>query len=159
MTKSEGSHDGSGRAVRRATMAPSTMRARGLGATDVTVVDISATGVRIATSTDLAVGEEVSIGLTGVGARRAYVAWRREGEYGCAFEVPLDLAETDRAFSSASVVRLGSLDVSGRSGPSAALADLHAQHRPWTLPLDAMLFGIAYLMLFAWAGWMLIRML
>lgn len=157
MVKSEGSHNS--RATRRTTMAPSTMRARGLGATDVTVVDISVTGVRIATSTDLAVGEEVSIGLTGVGARRAYVAWRRDRDYGCAFEVPLKPAEADRAFSSVSVVRLGSLDMSGGSGPSAALADLHAQHRPWALPIDAVLFGIAYLILFAWLGWLLIRMI
>ena len=155
--RSEGAQEARG-AERRSAMAPSTLRARDLGATDVTVVDLSLSGVRIATEAELAVGEEVSIGLTGIGARRAYVAWRRDGQYGCAFERPLEAAEAGDAFSSVSVVRLGSLGAPSKDAPSPALADLHSSHRPLWLPLDAVLFGIVYLALFAWGAYRLLRL-
>ena len=140
-------------------MAPSTMRVRGLAATDVTVLDLSQTGIRIASDADLAVGEEISIGLSGVGTRRAYVAWRREGRIGCAFVKPLAPPEVAHAFTSASVVRLGTpaqvAQDTGRSGQNE-LQDLYGTHSLWRLPLDALLALAFYLLLFGWAGYHLL---
>lgn len=143
-------------AERRPAMAPSTLRARGIEATDVTVVDLSQTGIRLATAARLAVGEEISVGLAGVGARRAYVAWQRDADYGCAFEQPLEPREVAQAFTSASVVRLGTpaqVDQATQSGANAALHGLYGAHSAWRLPPDAMLFVAGYLALFGWLAW------
>ena len=143
-------------AVRRPAMAPSTLRARGITPTDVTVVDLSQTGVRITADALLAVGDEISIGLSGLGSRRAYVAWARGHDYGCAFERPLEAHEVAQAFTVASVVRLGSpaqASQAARLGTNAELEDLYGAHRLWRLPWDAVLVIGAYLALAAWATW------
>lgn len=143
-------------AERRPTMAPSTLRSRDRAATDVTVIDLSQTGIRIATEAELGVGEEISIGLSGVGARRAYVAWRREGEYGCAFDLPLGPKEMTDAFTSVSVIRLGTAEeltaATGTAG-KAELIDLYGQHSLWRMPADAMLVVTLYVAALGWAIW------
>jgi hypothetical protein len=143
-------------AERRPAMAPSTLRARGLTATDVTVVDLSQTGARIRSEAALSVGDEISIGLAGVGARRAYVAWRREGDYGCAFADPLEAQEVARAFSSASVVRLGSptqVAQAAQAGHNAELQSLYGTHSLWRLPWDAVAAVLGYGILFGWIAY------
>jgi len=140
-------------AERRTAMAPSTLRARGLTATDVTVVDLSQTGARIRTDAALATGDEISIGLSGVGARRAYVAWKRDGDYGCAFELPLEPGEVTQAFSSASVVRLGTpaqVTEAVKAGDNAELQSLYGTHSAWRLPWDAVAAVLGYGLLFSW---------
>lgn len=147
-------------AERREAMAPSTMRANGLLATDVTVVDLSQTGIRIASDARLAIGEEISIGLSGVGSRRAYVAWCRDGQYGCAFEQPLKPGEESEAFTSASVVRLGTptqVSRASQAGANAELMHLYGSHRLWRLPFDALAVGAIYVALFGWLVWYLVR--
>jgi len=143
-------------AARRATMAPSTLRAENVAATDVTVVDLSQTGFRIATAVPLQVGDEISIGLSGVGTRRAYVAWRRDGEYGCAFDQPLEIKEAQDAFTSASVVRLGSAEQvadATRTRDKGDMQELYGSHSLWRMPLDAVLMLTAYLLLGGWLFW------
>jgi hypothetical protein len=130
-------------AERRSAMAPSTMRANGTAPVDVMVIDVSATGVRIATSADLEVGQEISIGLGGAGSTRAFVAWKREGEYGCRFERPLEAEGAAMAFSKSEVVHLGRSTVAVEPGAPDPLRELWLNHRPWKVPLDAVLvFGI-----------------
>jgi hypothetical protein len=150
--------DGQGReearaAQRRPAMAPSTLRARGLTATDVVVVDLSQTGARIRAEAYLAIGDEISIGLCGVGARRAYVAWQRDGDYGCAFDAPLEPHEVTQAFSSASVVRLGTsaqVKEAVAAGNNADLQTLYGRHSAWRLPWDAVGAVLGYGLLFGW---------
>lgn len=137
-------------------MAPSTLRARGLSATDVTVIDLSRTGLRLSTSAALTTGDEISIGLPGVGARRAYVAWQREHHYGCVFECPLEAGEAQEAFAGASVVRLGTPAQAQRAalaGDNAELQALYGTHSAWHIPLDAAIAIGSYCALFAWLAW------
>jgi hypothetical protein len=126
------------RAERRKTQAASTMRTDGSGPLDVVVLDLSQTGVRIATSATLEIGQEISIGLAGAGVTRAYVAWASSGEYGCAFDAPLGTEDAARAFSRSEVVRLGPQTVAPSPG-DVDLKELYRQHRFWALPLDAVL--------------------
>ena len=124
--------------------------------TDVTVVDLSQTGARITCTAVLAIGDEISIGLSGVGARRAYVAWARGGDYGCAFEEPLEAAEVTRAFTSASVVRLGTPAQASRAaqaGDNAHLQQLYGTHSLWRLPWDAVAAVLGYGLLFGWLAY------
>jgi hypothetical protein len=123
------------RAERRSTRAASTIRTDTSGPIDVVVLDVSATGVRIVTAAELEIGQEISLGLAGAGVTRAFVA-RRDGEqYGCTFEAPIGEDVSARAFSNASVVRLGQR-VSAASG-QADLRELYRQHHFWQVPLDA----------------------
>lgn len=143
-------------ATRREAKAASTLRSDGSRAIDVTVLDLSETGVRIMASVPLDIGQQISIGLAGVGARHACVAWAGGGEYGCAFAEPLKVEEAQTAFSTASVVSIGFGPVpKPPSTPdrSSALDDLYARHRTWVVPLDAMLFALAFVMLLGLACW------
>lgn len=143
-------------AERRPAMAPSTLRARGLTATDVTVVDLSQTGARIRTDAALSIGDEISVGLSGVGAKRAYIAWRRDGDYGCAFETPLEGNEVNQAFASASVVRLGTpaqVKEAVKAGNSAELQSLYGSHGALRLPWDAVVAVLGYGLLFGWLAY------
>ena len=146
------------KAARREARAASTLRAGGMHATDVTVLDLSTTGFRIATGVQLDVGQEISIGLAGVGARAARVAWARGTEYGCAFDLALEAEEAGHAFSGASVVPIGFVV---RAAPSpierGRLDDVYARHRSWAIPLDAIAATALFLGLFAAVFWMIVR--
>ena len=124
-------------AERRPTMAASTMRADGAMPVDVMVIDVSATGVRISTAFMLEVGQEISIGLAGAGSTRAFVAWKRNDEYGCKFERPLEAEGAARAFSRSQVVHLGRIAPVEQKGGHDDLRELWQQHHPWKIPLDA----------------------
>jgi hypothetical protein len=139
-------------AERRPAMAASTMRAEGTTPIDVLVIDVSSTGIRIATAIELAIGQEISIGLAGAGATRAFVAWKHDGHYGCQFERPLEPDGDARAFSRAPVVHLGRGEV---AQPEHDLRELYSRHRPWKLPLDAILVIIGEIGLVAVALWWL----
>lgn len=135
-------------AERRSTDAPSTMRADNGAPVDVVVLDISRSGVRIATEAPLQIGQEITIGLAGAGVTRAYVAWARGGEYGCAFERPIEPEDEALAFSQAPVQRLGSAP--RQSGGEDYLRELYLRHRVWALPWDAVL-ATAGILILAWA--------
>jgi hypothetical protein len=130
-------------AERRATDAPSTMRADGGAPVDVVVLDISRSGIRIQTDADLGIGQEISIGLAGAGVTRAYVAWARRNEYGCAFERPMAPEEEAAAFSRAPVKRLGRTSVAQTNAGDDYLRELYVRHRVWALPWDAVLMTAA----------------
>ncbi|WP_404712787.1 PilZ domain-containing protein [Sphingomonas sp. MMS24-J13] len=142
-------------AERRPAMAPSTMRADGAMPVDVMVIDVSATGVRISTAFELDVGQEISIGLAGAGSTRAFVAWKRDNEYGCKFERPLEAEGEARAFSRSPVVHLGRVAPVKQQGGHDDLRELWQQHRPWKIPLDAVFVFIVELGLAAAGLWWL----
>ena len=145
-------------AERREAMAPSTMRAAGIPPIDVIVLDISATGVRLLTNAELSVGQEISIGLPGVGATRAYVAWCRDDQYGCVFERPIGQESAERAFAGGTVVTLGSGEAVTAPDGRDDLRDLYRHHRHQALPVDAVL---GLLLAFALLGvglWMVVRL-
>jgi len=140
-------------AERRATDAPSTMRADGCTPVDVIVLDISRSGVRIMTDAALEIGQEITIGLAGAGVTRAFVTWAREGEYGCAFERPIAAEDEALAFSQAPVKQLGippSQQVGDVADGEDYLRDLYRRHRVWAVPVDAVLMALAMLVL-VWA--------
>ena len=138
-------------AERRATAAPSTMRADGCTPVDVVVLDLSRSGVRIMTDAMLEVGQEITIGLAGAGVTRAFVTWGRDGEYGCAFERPIAAEDEALAFSHAPVQRLGvHSSLTPSSDGEDYLRELYRHHRIWAVPWDAVLMLAAMLAL-TWA--------
>ena len=137
-------------AERRPTDAPSTMRADNGAPVDVIVLDLSRSGVRIVTDAKLEIGQEITIGLAGAGVTRAYVAWARDGEYGCAFERPMAPEDEAVAFSRAPVQRLGVTTPPPQSDGEDYLRELYRRHRLWALPWDAVLMTLAMLVL-VWA--------
>ena len=137
-------------AERRPTDAPSTMRADNGAPVDVIVLDLSRSGVRIVTDAKLEIGQEITIGLAGAGVTRAYVAWARDGEYGCAFERPMAPEDEAVAFSRAPGQRLGVTTPPPQSDGEDYLRELYRRHRLWALPWDAVLMTLAMLVL-VWA--------
>ena len=107
------------RAIRRRTDAPSTLRGSSTGPLDTFVQDISATGAKIECSAELALGDSVSIGLAGVGQVRAMVVWKRDGQYGLDFVVPLTAADAERAFAGGTVISLGAPPAPARTETEA----------------------------------------
>lgn len=145
-------------AERRPAMTPSTMRAKGAAPIDVIVIDVSATGVRIETTAELEVGQEISIGLAGAGTTRAFVAWKRDSHYGCQFEMKLEPEGEAQAFSRAPVIHLGMTPVVApilEEPQRDDLRDLYLHYRPWRLPLDAILVLIVEVGLAGAALWWL----
>ena len=132
-------------AERRTTGAPSTMRADGCTPVDVVVLDISRSGVRIMTDAVLEIGQEITIGLAGAGVTRAYVAWARDGEYGCAFERPIAAEDEALAFSQAPVKQLGIAAPTSSDDGEDYLRELYHRHRIWAVPWDAVLMTLAML--------------
>lgn len=94
------------RAERRNADQPSTLRGRGSQPHDSWVHDVSSTGMRIECRAELAIGEEVTVGLAGAGATVARVVWRRGNEYGCEFAEPLSATAAASAFNGSPVVQL-----------------------------------------------------
>jgi hypothetical protein len=61
---------------------------------EVRLLECSATGFRAACDVALRLHAPVTLEIPGIGPVRAYVAWRRSGEFVATFEEPIDL---DRA--------------------------------------------------------------
>lgn len=142
------------RAKRRDTRSASTLRADGVVPIDVIVLDVSATGVRIVADVDLPIGCEVSIGLAGMGATRAFVVWKDRPMYGCSFEKTLPPEVEARAFSSSRPVPLGRQPAPSVAQENATtLPDLYAQHHFWSLPADAIAAMIAFVGLLGSLAW------
>lgn len=72
---------------------PSTLRSEDGKPIDATIEDLSITGCRLTLPTDASIGDDVMIGLAGVGIRSAMVIWSDANQVGCAFDKPLTMAE------------------------------------------------------------------
>jgi transcriptional regulator with XRE-family HTH domain len=59
---------------------------------NVTIHNISATGLLLETGLDLATGEQLALDLPEAGSVEATIMWRSEQLYGCAFAAPLGAA-------------------------------------------------------------------
>ena len=68
---------------------------------DVRILDLSETGFRVVCDVELAIGDEVSLGFGGWGARAAEVVRSDGDSYGCAFMSPLPPGEIERARAAA----------------------------------------------------------
>ena len=58
---------------------------------EVRLVDLSAEGFRVQCDAAVLRGALVRIALPGIGEAEAQVSWRRRGEFGARFTVPIDL--------------------------------------------------------------------
>lgn len=76
-----------------------TMRERKMVACDVVIEDLSATGCRVRGGMMLPVGSLISIGIPGTGMHAARVARVGDGEFGCAFLIPVGEEDIARACS------------------------------------------------------------
>lgn len=72
----------------------------------VSVRDISHLGCGLVTSRQLAVGEEVQLGLDGAGTVRGWVVNARKDHYGIEFAKPLATPEMMNAFTGAKIITL-----------------------------------------------------
>jgi hypothetical protein len=66
---------------------------------DVVVENLSRGGFRVMTGADLAIGDEVGLGLAGIGRHAARIIWRGTGSYGGEFLTPLDADDLNTALS------------------------------------------------------------
>ena len=112
------------RAERRSADQPSTLRGRGSEPHDSWVHDVSSTGMRIECRANLAIGEEVTVGLVGAGATVARIVWRRGNEYGCEFVEPLSAEAAVNAFNGSPVVQLHPF---ARVAPAPAVTEMEAE--------------------------------
>lgn len=144
-------------AERRTANANSTVRGAGLQPFDALIHDISQTGIRFDSLAEFKPGDEVSVGLEGVGARSALVAWRRVTTYGCEFVQPLQTLEVQRAFTGRTLVRLNP-GLAGAPEPRAeapatpaAAADTRLIPRQWLFVAIA-IAALATAALMTWIG-------
>lgn len=68
------------------------LRPNGWSSLEVRLVDLSETGFRAQCEAMLLAGSAIWIALPGIGEVEAQVSWRRSGEIGARFIVPIDLA-------------------------------------------------------------------
>lgn len=76
-----------------------TLREHDFAPRDVFVDDLSVSGFRMATSSELQIGAEFSIGFGGIGSRTARAVWRSDVSYGCEFDQPLSYSDIATVFS------------------------------------------------------------
>ena len=69
----------------------------GANAIDVLIHNLSLTGFLIESTSDLAVGEAITIDLPEAGATTATVMWKKGAMHGCEFERPISLGAVSAA--------------------------------------------------------------
>jgi hypothetical protein len=72
---------------------------------DATVLDISASGLRAFIAEELAIGDAISVGLSGIGRVAARVIRRSGHEYGCQFLQPISPEKIAQALAADTVVQ------------------------------------------------------
>jgi PilZ domain len=93
----------SDRAERTRVERGSTLREEGGAPREVLVHDLSRTGFRFSSSSHIAIGATVRLGLAGAGSANARVVRRDGDDHGCEFHWPLTAAQLDSAFTYAEV--------------------------------------------------------
>lgn len=71
---------------------------------DVVLEDLSLTGFRISGRNRLTPGDEILVGLAGVGIREATVIWSDEDNAGCQFFTPISSGDMDKTITANTVV-------------------------------------------------------
>lgn len=82
----------------------STIRSRDERALGAVIDELSATGFRVRAWLDAKPGSLITIGLAGVGRRRAEIIWKQAGHAGCEFDIPLSAAELRHALAAENVI-------------------------------------------------------
>jgi len=118
-------------AERRQTELRATARTADGRPDDVTVFDVSLSGFRISAVPDLAVGSQLTLGLSGVGTRRATVIRQAGDAMGCAFDEPLSYAELRDALTGDTVVQVNFAQPD--ADPGASADDAADEARPWSV--------------------------
>jgi hypothetical protein len=90
MTPLKTLYDDTRGAERQRVALDSTLRNADAEPFDVMVEDLSATGFRVPAVADLMIGDMVTIGISGIGLRRAVVVRASDDKYGCQFLQPID---------------------------------------------------------------------
>ena len=67
------------------------LRPNNWSSVEAQMLDLSESGFRASCEARLAVGSGVSLEIPGIGSVDAQVEWRRDGEFGARFLVPIDL--------------------------------------------------------------------
>jgi len=105
---------------------------------DVTVFDLSLSGFRISAVPGLAIGSTLTLGMSGVGVRRAIVV-RGAGEaLGCAFEQALSYDELHDALTGDTVVQVDFVSAEETE------ADADSNERPWSILPVVLVAAVAW---------------
>jgi hypothetical protein len=83
----------------------STLRGEDGAPRDVVLEDLSLSGFRISGHDRLSPGDEIAVGLAGVGVREATVIWSDDRGAGCEFLKPITPVDVDNTLSANTVVR------------------------------------------------------
>jgi hypothetical protein len=67
------------------------IRVRGVEPAEVMLVDVTRNGARIITDRELVPGDEVTVGIAGIGSVAGRVVWHGEQGYGCRFNAKLPI--------------------------------------------------------------------
>jgi hypothetical protein len=122
---------------------------------DVLIEDLSASGFRMLSAVDLAIGAPITLGLPTVGRRMARVVRQAGEQYGCEFVVPLTNAQVEAALAAPAFEPINFPDMGTR-------VDLRNAPEPEVtkLPRPVRVAVIVALAASAWAvaiaGWSLI---
>ena len=68
---------------------------------EIKVTDLSTDGCKFRCNRDLDEAAEVWLKISGTGARRARIVWSDEGQFGCEFLSPLDVATVEQLAAAA----------------------------------------------------------
>ncbi|MBC9033461.1 PilZ domain-containing protein [Sphingomonas sp. JC676] len=120
---------------------------------DVTVEDLSESGFSVTAPTELAIGTEIGLGLSGIGMREARVVRRTEYLYGCEFLAALTVQELRAALATPPMTPIALPLETGAIG--------EAEEHPERLPLGMRSVAIVAGAILAWAvviglGWILV---
>ncbi|HEX7856078.1 MAG TPA: PilZ domain-containing protein [Sphingobium sp.] len=124
---------------------------------DVVIENLSHSGFKIECLANLAVGEEIALGLAGVGVRAAIVLWSNGSTAGCRFNDPISQAEMEATIAASTVI-----DASNVWGPlpsenAAVPQRRYSTRRKLALVLAATLAAWVFWSAVAIAFWQIVR--
>ncbi|MBH1993036.1 MAG: hypothetical protein I8H86_09115 [Sphingomonadaceae bacterium] len=116
---------------------------------DIVIDDVSETGCRIRAGDLPGPGENIRIGIAGIGIRAAEVIWSERGVAGCAFDAPLTRAELEQTLTADTLV-MGSFVQQQAAAPAIEriAADLGPRDKFFIMLAAAAAAWIPFLLLF-----------